>query len=108
MNESDFNAAADLALAALARALEASGAQCDCEFRGDGVLEIEFEDRGRIIVNRHSAAKEIWVAARSGGFHFRPSGGQWVNTRDGTEFFAALSRLISENGGGAVVLRPDY
>ena len=90
MIESDFNAAAESTLTAIARALEAAGADCDCEFKGDGVLELEFEDRSRIIINRHSAAQEIWVAARTGGFHFRPEGEQWLNTRDGTELYAAL------------------
>lgn len=107
MNDSDFDAAADRVLAGLARTLEASGADCDCEFQGDGVLEIEFEDGSRIIVNRHSAAKEIWVAAKSGGFHFRASGERWLDTRDGTELFAALSRLVAERCGRAVTLRPD-
>lgn len=107
MNESDFNAAADLALAALARAVEASGADCDCEFKGDGLLEIEFEDRSRIIVNRHSAAQEIWVAAKSGGFHFRSSGARWVNARDGTELFAVLSVLVAQHSGRPVSLRSE-
>lgn len=105
MTESDFNAAADKVLAALARSLEESGADCDAEFKGDGVLEFEFEDGGRIIVNRHSAAQEIWVAAKSGGFHFRFDGARWVNTRDATELFAALSKLVGDHCGRAVALR---
>lgn len=105
MTESDFNAAADSALAALARSLEESGADCDAGFKGDGVLELEFDDGGRIIVNRHSAAQEIWVAAKSGGFHFRFDGSRWVNTRDATELFAALSQLVGEHCGRPVALR---
>jgi CyaY protein len=60
------------------------------------VLEIEFPDGSRIIVNRHSAAQEIWVAARSGGYHFRFDGSAWVDTRDKRELLAALSALITE------------
>ena len=37
----------------------------------DGILEIDCGDGGKIIVNRHVPNREIWVAARSGGFHFR-------------------------------------
>ena len=48
------------------------------------MLEIEFADGSKIIVNRHGAAREIWVAARSGGFHFRWDGAAWRDTRDGT------------------------
>jgi CyaY protein len=93
MNESDFEVQASAALEALERALEQ--AELDFERKGDGVLEIEFEDGSKIIVNRHGAAREIWVAARSGGFHFRWDGSAWRDTRNGTELFAALSELIS-------------
>jgi CyaY protein len=69
------------------------------------VLEIEFADGSRIVINRHSAAKEIWVAAKSGGFHFRSAGSDWVDTRDKRELLAVLSELITEQSGSAVVLR---
>ena len=104
MNETEFNARVEGVLAAVVRALEASGVDCDCEFKGDGVLELEFQDGSKIIVNRHGPAREIWVAARSGGYHFRFDGERWVNTRDGDELFAALSRCVSEQAGSPVVL----
>ena len=72
--------------------------------KGTGVLEIEFEDGSKMIINRHGAAREIWVAARSGGFHFRHDGTAWRDTRDGSELFAAVSRLASLQGGTPVVL----
>jgi len=42
------------------------------------------------------------VAARSGGFHFKPQGDDWVDTRDGTPLFAKLAALIAAQGGGPV------
>jgi CyaY protein len=104
INETEFNARAEGALAAIVRALESSSADCDCEFKGDGLLELEFEDGSKIIVNRHGPAREIWVAAKSGGYHFRFDGERWVNTRDGDELFAALSRYVSEQSGSPVEL----
>ena len=104
MDETEFNAQAERVLAAVVRTLEASRVDCDCEFKGDGVLELEFEDGSKIIVNRHGPAREIWVAARSGGYHFRFDGERWVNTRGGDELFAALSRVVSEQSGSPVVL----
>jgi CyaY protein len=59
-----------------------------------------------MIINRHAAAREIWVAARSGGFHFRWDNGAWRDTREGTELFAALSKLVSAQSGQAVRLKP--
>jgi iron-sulfur cluster assembly protein CyaY len=105
MDESEFTALAERALERVERALEASGVDADVELREGSVLEIEFANGSKIIVNRHAAAREIWVAARSGGFHFRWDGAAWRDSRDGAELFAALSRLVSAQGGQAVVLR---
>ena len=57
-----------------------------------------------MVINRHTAAREIWVAARLGGFHFRHDGTAWRDTRDGTELFAAVSLLASQQAGAPVVL----
>jgi CyaY protein len=106
MNDAQFDSAANAALQAIERALEASGVDADFETKDGGVLEIEFADGSKIIVNRHAAAKEIWVAARSGGFHYRWDGVAWKDTRDGTELFGALSKLVSAQGGAPVRLAP--
>ena len=75
--------------------------------RSGNVLEIEFIDNGsKIIINSQAPMKEMWVAAKSGGFHYRHQDGAWINTRDGSELFAALSRLSSAQGGAAVTLQP--
>ena len=105
MTPSEFDSLADAMLERIARAVEESGADCDCEPKGSGVLELEFADGSRIVVNRHSAARQIWVAARSGGYHFRWDGSYWVDTRAGGELLAALSKLVSEQSNRAVVLR---
>ena len=106
MDEHEFAAAAERTLERVERALEESGVDADTELKEGGVLEIEFEDGSRMVVNRHGAAREIWVAARSGGFHFRWDGSVWRDTRDGSELFAALSRLVSAQSGQPVLLRP--
>ena len=94
MDGTDFEALSQAALDRLRNTLD-SDPELDVEEKGDGVIEISFDDGSKIIVNRHSAAQEIWVAARSGGFHFRWDGEAWRNTRDGSELFAALEGLIA-------------
>jgi CyaY protein len=94
MAENDFEARTERTLAAIERALEQVALDADFERKEGGVLEIELADGAKIIVNRHAVAQEIWVAARSGGFHFRWDGTAWRDSRDGTELFAALSRLV--------------
>jgi CyaY protein len=104
MDDKDFNRLADAMLARIEAALEASGADLDFELGAGGVLEIEFADDSKIIVNRHGVAKEIWVAARAGGFHFRWDGSEWRDTRDNAELLAKLSQLASQQAGESVVL----
>ncbi|MBN9696720.1 MAG: iron donor protein CyaY [Zoogloea sp.] len=104
MNEADFNALAEAELDRLEGLLDACTAEIDHEVKPGGIIEIEFENGTKIIVNRHSAAREIWLAAKSGGFHFRPEAGRWVGTRDGADFYAVLSRCMSEQAGEPVSL----
>ena len=73
--------------------------------RSGNVLDIEFLDNGtKIIINSQAPMKEMWVAARAGGYHYKRVDGHWINTRDGSELFAALSALASAQGGAAVTL----
>ena len=104
MTESEFETLAGAALAALESAFEANAPEADVQSKGEGLIEIEFEDRSKMVINRHTAAREIWVAARAGGFHFRHDGTAWRDTRDGTELFAAVSLLASQQSVAQLVL----
>lgn len=108
MEEREFNALADAMLARIEQTLEACEADIDFELKDGGVLEITCEsDKGgvsKIIINRHTAAREIWVAARSGGFHFRHADGNWIGTRDSEPLMTAVSRCLSEQTGEPVSL----
>jgi CyaY protein len=105
MTESEFEVLAGAALVALESAFETAAPDADVQTKGSGVLEIEFEDGSKMVINRHAAAREIWVASKSGGFHFRHDGAAWRDTRDGTELFAAVSKLVSQQAGAPVVLK---
>ena len=104
MNDSEFNTLADEALKQIEAGLEQSDADLDFAMVSAGVLEIELPDGSKIIVNRHGAAQEIWVAARAGGFHFRWDGATWRDTRDQSELMVALSALVSAQAGEPVAL----
>lgn len=107
MDEREFNALADDMLRRIEDAIERCGAEVDLEVRPGGVLELEFEDGSKIVINRHAAAREIWVAARSGGFHFRPENGRWVGTRDGEDLMSAIARCMTEQARREVRLDAD-
>ena len=110
MTESEFLALADATLSRIEAALEdvTQSTELDIECSRNGnVLEIEFVDYGsRIIVNSQAPMQEMWVAAKSGGFHYRRVEAHWINTRDGSEFYASLSRMLSEQGKTALTIAP--
>lgn len=109
MTETEFQALAEQTLAAIEAALERAANDSDLDIecsRSGNVLDIEFIDNGsKIIVNSQAAMQEMWIAARSGGFHYRNEGGRWLNTRDKSELFASLSQMASEQGGISVMLK---
>ncbi|MDP1537725.1 MAG: iron donor protein CyaY [Burkholderiales bacterium] len=111
MEEREFLVLADAELARLEAALEklqeVSEADWDFELKPGGIIEIGFADDSKIIINRHAAAREIWVAARSGGFHFKlpaNSGGRWLDSRSGRDLAEVLGLCLSEQGGVALLL----
>lgn len=97
MIESEFNRLADAALARIETAIDNSNGDAECNHSGN-VLEIEFDNGQKIIINRHDANQEIWVAARSGGFHYAWQDGAWRSQRDGSELFGKLAELFAEQG----------
>lgn len=100
MTESEFLELADAIFERIQTQLDEQGIDVDCNVNG-AVMELEFDDGSKIIVNRHTPNQEMWIAARSGGFHFGWSEGGWRNTRDGREFFEHLGELIAQQSGEA-------
>ena len=109
ISESEFIGIADRTLAAIGRALDEALATSAVDLDWsliDGILEIECEDGSKLIVNRHVPNREIWVAARSGGFHFRPSDRLWRDTRSGDELGFALAALLRDQVRLSLALPP--
>ena len=67
--------------------------------RTGGLLELTFPGGSKIVINTQPPLQEIWLAARSGGFHFAFVDGAWRDTREGAEFHAKLSAVASEQAG---------
>lgn len=71
--------------------------------RTGGLLELSFPDRSKIVINTQPPLHELWLAGRSGGFHFQFVEGVWRDTRDGQDFFAKLSACASEQASRPLV-----
>lgn len=107
MNESEFNDIVDDMLVEIEDAVEdacdQSGADIDYE-TASGILTISFSNGSQIIINRQAPLKQIWVAAKSGGFHFdfNHETEQWLC--NGKELFAALSEYCTAQAGQTITL----
>ncbi|MCC2957886.1 iron donor protein CyaY [Massilia sp. IC2-477] len=108
MTETEFLALAESTLDRIEHCLDKLNDEdvVDVECRRSGnVLEVEFlRNATKIIVNSQAPLQEMWVAARSGGYHYKRVGDEWRNTRDNSELFAALSQYVTEQGGAPVAL----
>lgn len=103
MSQEHFLSEFEATIQRIEDALDASGIDVETARTGP-VLQLTFEDDSKIIINAQTPMRELWVAARSGGYHFRLEGGRWMDTRGAGELFACLSVWVSEQSGEAVTL----
>lgn len=108
MNENEFSHKVDETLWRIEEAVEALDTDIDFE-SGEGILTLAFHNNSRLIVSKQGAMKQLWVAAKSGGFHYAYDAGRhaWCNDQTGAELFSELSRLVSEQAGRALRLGLD-
>jgi CyaY protein len=83
---------------------DATDADIDAQ-RVGGMVTLVFENRSQIVVNLQKPLHEIWLAARSGGFHYRFDGVRWMDTKGNGEFFEHLTRCATEQAGQALIFR---
>ena len=100
MTESEFNEAIDLIFEALEQALDAVDADLDYEQSG-GVLTVTFDNDTKLVFSRQPPTRQLWLAARSGGFHyaFDATSGDWRDTRDGQLFRPFVVQQMQIQGG---------
>ena len=99
MTDSEFMDRAEAVLAAVEagcdRINDESGADIDNQRTG-GMVTLVFSNKSQIVINLQKPLHEIWLAARSGGYHYKYDGQRWADTKGQGEFFASLSRCASE------------
>ena len=102
MNSTEFDDIAETLMLAIEDSIYDSGVDIDCESAG-GVLTLTCENNGsKIIVSRQPANHEIWVAARSGGFHLAFKEGQWLCAVTGENLSELLARVCQEQAGETI------
>lgn len=106
MNESDFDQLAEDTMMTIEEAIDDCGVDIDYDNAG-GILTLEFGNGSQIIINKQAPLTQIWVAARSGGFHFDYDADDecWRLQGGGEELFSCLGRYCSEQSGEKVILK---
>ena len=102
MTRPEYMDRAESALAAIEAACDRINDATDADIdnqRVGGMVTLVFRNGSQLIVNTQRPLHELWLAARSGGYHFRFSGAQWVDTRTGAEFFEVLSNEATAQAG---------
>lgn len=102
MSDSEYHARTSAVLASIEARVDAwlQDDVVDIDaMRSGGLLELGFPNGSKIVVNTQPPLHELWMAARSGGFHYKYMQGHWADTRDGRDFFDALSACASEQAG---------
>ncbi len=106
MTDLEYQNQAERVLKAVEQACDRLNDESDVDIdnqRTGGMVTLTFANRSQIIINLQKPLHEIWMAARAGGFHYKSSNGQWLDTKDAREFFANLSRCASEQSGQSLV-----
>jgi len=106
MSESELHQRVDALLFGLQEQLDLNDVAIDSEL-ASGILTLTFATGSKIIINRQTPNRELWVAAKSGGFHFRFRAPTWYDTRSGESLGRLLSRVISEQACSPVELNFD-
>jgi len=110
MTDTEYQDRAEAALRAIELACDRINESTDADLdnqRTGGMVTLTFSNRSQIVVNLQKPLHEIWVAARSGGFHFKWQDGAWQDTKGEGELFALLERFASEQSGMPLPFAPD-
>ncbi|MEZ9482597.1 iron donor protein CyaY [Vibrio splendidus] len=91
MNDTEFHQLVDIQMQNIEEAIDESEADVDYEVTGN-VMTLEFENRSQIIINRQEPMREIWLASKSGGFHFKLVDDKWTCSKTGMELFEMVKK----------------
>ncbi len=106
MTDLEYQNQAESVLKAVEKACDRLNDESDVDIdnqRTGAMITLTFSNRSQIIINLQKPLQEIWMAAKAGGFHYKFNSGQWMDTKDSSEFFANLSRYASEQAGQPLV-----
>ena len=100
LSEARFHDLVDAAQQAVEDIFDDSDLDLDLE-NSAGVLTVRFENGSQVILSRQEALRQLWVAARSGGFHsdYDEEHGLWICDTSEEPLGELLTRVTREQAG---------
>ncbi|AZG33841.1 MAG: iron donor protein CyaY [Shewanella psychromarinicola] len=109
ITDTEFHRLADEMFAeienAVEKAIDEQDADVDINASGN-VLQLAFEDGSQIVINKQEPLHEIWLATKSGGYHFNYNDEKWLDTRNGLEFMPFVIDAINKQSGIVLKINP--
>jgi len=105
MTDSEFMDQAESLLQQLETACDRLNEQADIDIdnqRVGGMVTITFPNRSQLIVNLQKPLHEVWLAAQSGGYHYRFDGSAWQDTKGQCEFWQQFTSDAGRQFGAAL------
>ena len=101
MSDNEFSSRYEQTLLAIEDAVEESGEDIDYESVND-ILTLTCPNGSLIIITKQSATRQLWLAAKSGGFHFDMGDGEWISDADGETLSHKLAAICLEQAGASI------
>ena len=109
MTDPEFMDRAETVLKAIEACCDRINDETDADIdnqRVGGMVTLVFSNQSQIVVNLQKPLQEIWLAAKSGGYHYKFNSDLWLDTKGQGEFFASLSRYASEQAARPLTFSP--
>jgi CyaY protein len=102
VTDPEFLNHAEATLRAIEACCDRINDECDVDLdnqRTGNMVTLVFAQRSQIVINLQKPLHEIWMAAKSGGYHFQWVDGVWQDTKGQGDFFALLTANASTQSG---------
>lgn len=102
MTDPEFMDRAEILLQAVEACCDRLNDSTDADIdnqRSGGMVTLTFPNRSQIVINLQKPLHEVWLAAKSGGYHYKFDSDRWIDTKGQGEFFASLTRDASAQAG---------
>lgn len=102
MTDLEYTLQAEALLASVEAACDRINEQTEADVdvsRSGGMITLTFENRSQIVINLQRPLREVWMASKEAGHHYRFLNDEWIDSRRQSEFLDDLSVAVSRQSG---------